>query len=374
MKSKLFTIRGAASVGLVSAAAFTAIVFLLAGRRTTPASTANGVLTIAADYRNFSVTVQSLGEIDASRSNVLLSQVRGDRGRIIYLVDDGALVQQDQVLVRLDPTPYEEEVRQAENKLAECEAIAEGQEQLLEFEKNEGEKEVRAAEYDLRISQLELVKLKEGDSVIEVARLESAVEDAVADHDKKRSYQQDLEALLKKGYAYPGEIANAQKAVDKATQVMQTAKRQLDGYRGHVLPAMLERAELAVVKATMNYSQTDKSVKFKIARQSVTLKQARQEIQGAQSALSAARRQLDATIIRAPIPGMVVLREEFVGGQKRKPRVGDAVWQNQPLVYLPDVSSMIVKTRVREVDLHKIAVGMTATITLEAYPDLACQG
>jgi HlyD family secretion protein len=37
---------------------------------------------------------------------------------------------------------------------------------------------------------------------------------------------------------------------------------------------------------------------------------------------------------------------------------------------LPDSSRLVVDTRVREVDLHKIATGQQVLVTVEAYPDL----
>ena len=87
-----------------------------------------------------------------------------------------------------------------------------------------------------------------------------------------------------------------------------------------------------------------------------------------------AQTELDRTVIRAPIPGIAVLPEAFRGGEKRKPRVGDIVWQNQPLVYLPDISEMVVKTQIREIDLHKVAAGKKVMVFVDAYPDLKLTG
>ncbi len=71
---------------------------------------------------------------------------------------------------------------------------------------------------------------------------------------------------------------------------------------------------------------------------------------------------------------MAVLAEDIRGTTFRKPRIGDQVWQNQPLVYLPDISRMIVSTQVREVDLHKIDIGKPASVRVDAYPQLALRG
>jgi HlyD family secretion protein len=104
------------------------------------------------------------------------------------------------------------------------------------------------------------------------------------------------------------------------------------------------------------------------------LRQAREKLQSTTAALNAAQIALERTVIRAPIPGIVVLPEAHRGGSKRKPRIGDVVWQNQPLVYLPDVSEMVVRTQIREIDLHKVNVGKPAVVRVDAYPDLRLSG
>ena len=80
------------------------------------------------------------------------------------------------------------------------------------------------------------------------------------------------------------------------------------------------------------------------------------------------------TTIKAPFGGIAILYETFRDGQKRKPRVGDLVWQNQPLLYLPDISTMIVNTQVREVDLHKVAMGQPCAVRVDAFPDSLIRG
>ena len=58
--------------------------------------------------------------------------------------------------------------------------------------------------------------------------------------------------------------------------------------------------------------------------------------------------------VRARGPGLVVYRDLFFGTDRRKPQVGDEVFPNQSLIALPDASQLVVDTRVREIDLHKL--------------------
>ena len=157
-----------------------------------------------------------------------------------------------------------------------------------------------------------------------------------------------MENLGKKGLHYPNEIFQAKK---KAEQLF--AKQQ---------------------KYETSFEQIKKESVFKIAEAMAELNKAKNEIETTKIALNEMREELRKTVVRAPFPGIVVHYETYRDNQRRKPRVGDSVWQNQPLLYLPDISSMMVKTLVREVDLHKIAKGQKASIQVDAYPKLALTG
>jgi HlyD family secretion protein len=64
----------------------------------------------------------------------------------------------------------------------------------------------------------------------------------------------------------------------------------------------------------------------------------------------------------------------FFGSEQRKPQVGDQVWASQPLLILPDISKMVVETKVRETDIHKVERNQKVAVRVEAYPDLELSG
>ena len=74
------------------------------------------------------------------------------------------------------------------------------------------------------------------------------------------------------------------------------------------------------------------------------------------------------------MPGIVVYKDVFFGSEQRKPQVGDQVWANQPLLILPDISKMVVETKVRETDIHKVEKNQQVRVRVEAYPDLKLTG
>jgi len=75
----------------------------------------------------------------------------------------------------------------------------------------------------------------------------------------------------------------------------------------------------------------------------------------------------DEFIVNAPKSGMVIYMKEW-GGAKRK--VGSTIspWNNV-VATLPDLSSMISKTYVNEIDISKVKVGQSVELGVDAFPE-----
>ncbi len=332
------------------------------------------ILTAEVIRTDMMVEVRTVGELDAADSVVLSSSVRGDRGKIIELVEDGKQVDAGEVLVRLDPSGFEEEVLRLRSRVIELDTMVNAQEQLLHWEKNQVEREINRAESDLNIARLELRRLEKGEGPRELARLKAETRKAKEDYEQKKGYLDSLAKLVKKGFSNPTEQAQIKKLIEDSSQAYNMISMQLSSYRDHLLPVQIEKAKAAIKAAEVALEQTKKGGGYKIGQAMAALERSEQELESARQSLESAVKELDATVIRAPSPGMVVLAEQMRGNTYRKPRVGDQVWQNQPLVYLPDVSRMIVNTQVREVDLHKIDIGKPVLTRVDAYPELLLTG
>jgi multidrug efflux pump subunit AcrA (membrane-fusion protein) len=79
------------------------------------------------------------------------------------------------------------------------------------------------------------------------------------------------------------------------------------------------------------------------------------------------RGNIDGMNIRAPAEGMVIYGDHWM--ERRKLQVGDVVWGGFPLVRLPDLRQMEVVARINEVDGPRIAVGQSARIRLDSFPE-----
>jgi HlyD family secretion protein len=93
---------------------------------------------------------------------------------------------------------------------------------------------------------------------------------------------------------------------------------------------------------------------------------------GVQRELQKKEQGLNAAVLTAPRDGVVVLRDHPWEG--RRLMEGDSVWVGLPLALLPELDSMRVVAALADVDDRKIAVGMPATVVLDAYPGFQFRG
>lgn len=160
------------------------------------------------------------------------------------------------------------------------------------------------------------------------------------------------------------ELINLKYALEERRIVLEQSKYEP--------PATIRQAEIALEKAERAYEQAVKNYKLKLDKN-------RANMQDVQASYEQARRQLEILlkvregfIIRAPKSGMLIYRRNWDG---KKMGVGAQIstWDNI-VATLPDLSKMISKTYVNEIDISKVKQGQKAIVTIDAFPDKKLNG
>ena len=325
-------------------------------------------LTARVERRDLQVRVDVLGVLDAAQSHMIASELQGTEGKIIYLVEDGARVEKDDVLVRLDPAPFQRLVEQYHAEAEGLRAAVWAAEQALSYEKNQVRQEIDSADYQLNVARLELKKLKEGDGPLQASQFVEEEQKAKIELRRHEEYFRDLQALAKDGFDNASEMAATQEKLEAVRKRYEAAASRAKNFHDNVFPAMLEAARAKEANAAVAVEGSKQGGIFRVARAEAAQAQVKSKLTAQEAALRRAEEELAKTEIRAPFSGLVIQYEAWHDREKRKPRVGDGVVTNQPILYLPDISKMIVRSQAREIDLFKLAVGQKAMITVDAYP------
>lgn len=135
-----------------------------------------------------------------------------------------------------------------------------------------------------------------------------------------------------------------------------------------------EKNSLALEQAVARLEQLRQT--FTLKRQSEAAEVRTLEIQRAraESAMTHAESNSQLMAIKAPFPGLVVLKQVWKGNAMGEVAVGEEVRPGLPILDIVDASAMQVRALVNQADLRAMAPGQAATIRLDAYPELLFTG
>lgn len=287
--------------------------------------------------------VTETGDIESSENVEIRCEVkaRGSQGTpIIEVVPEGTMVEEGDILVELDATAFETQKTSQEMATAKAEAAVTSAQSV----------------YDTAVSALE-------------------------EYEKGTYVQEDLKIR--------GEIAVAEENVTRAEQYLVYSKKL--AVKGYVTPLQLEADQFALEKARhdLEIALNKKLVLDKITKIS-KINELKSSIETATAKLEAEKNgyelelqeleeilaQIDKCTVKAPSDGQVVHANQRSrrGGSDVVIEPGVVIRQNQVMIRLPDPSKMQVKAKINEARVDLVKPGMTASITIGAFPDLALMG
>ena len=268
----------------------------------------------------FVVSFQSIGTLQAENTAPVASEMSG---KIVAVVAEGSMAKEGDVLVELDTTEIEKEVRDKQlnhqNALADVTRANETLGILRESNKTDLEK--TQAQFDFDQGELERAKI-------------------------------DLEKM---------KLLAEEKLVK--TSDVEDAQRKV------------RQQELVVLKGTKDLALKKKETESKERQEEANVRKVQFAADMSKSNLDEEMRHMKRAIIKAPTNGMVVLDTMYIGsGQRRKIKVGDMVERRQRVCDLPDLTSMLVKVSLGEADTPRISLELPVTVRLDAIPNRVFHG
>lgn len=137
-------------------------------------------------------------------------------------------------------------------------------------------------------------------------------------------------------------------------------------------PATIKQAEINLERSRREHQQAIENYKIKKRQNAERMREQSTELRKAQNEFDALQKLSESFTIRAPEDGMVI----YTKGWDGKPiKAGSQINTWDPTVAtLPDLSRMMSKTFVNEVDVRKVKSGQPVEIGLDAYPDKKLSG
>jgi len=333
-----------------------------------------GVSTAEVRGGVFRVSIVEAGTLQALRSVTYASAIQSNQAKIVALAPEGKLVQKGDLLILFDAAPFEEEIRRSQAQLAQAQADLAKAREDLKLQVIQNQEDLATARQKVERSDLELKDVQEGKGRLREEEAAAAVANAERELQKAIGALEDLKPLLSEGFITKQELERAEQAVARARDDLTLAQRRRDSLVHFGRPLELSQARSDATLTKESLRQLESAAAYRVQQKQAAIAAADSRIQEAASKLALSQQQLARTEVRADVAGIVVYREVFFGSEQRKPQVGDQVWANQPLLILPDISKMVVETRVRETDIHKVERNQGVKVRVQAYPDLKLTG
>jgi len=277
------------------------------------------------------VAVRETGFVEPVKRVEVKSEVAG---QLTYLaVDEGDTVAENQVIARLDVPELEAQRDQVKAQLDAARA------RLRQAE--------LASELDRETIESQLEQSRAGLAAARFALEEAGTRLA----DAERVYENKRQLFEMGGYVSRNEMDSAKATLDLATQQQRSAEERVREQQAAVAIAEARRSECAISESRV--------------------REAEASLRQIQDSLSEIESRLREAIILAPCSGVVIARHV------REGEIITAVsyyGAGAPIVTIGDLSTMLVKVDLNEVDVAQVKVGLAVEITADALPERQYNG
>jgi RND family efflux transporter MFP subunit len=266
------------------------------GNKNNQASVANnqppvtGVKLMSLETANIETSTEFLGSLEAEQTVELNPELEG---RIIeILVKEGQVVNQGDILFRIESQTLQAELNQAEATLKSRQA------QLTELRTGSRKEDIAAAQARLKQAQIRLTNARQGSSQAEIAQAQAQLKSAQAEAKLAKQKLERYDLLLKEG-------AISQDQFDGFTTEAETAQAQVDVAKKRLQELKQgTSSDIAQLQAEVEEARQN-LIRLQNGARSEEISQAQAQVQEATANVERIETLLDKTLIQAPITGKI---------------------------------------------------------------------
>lgn len=313
------------------------------------------------------ISLVAPGSIKARNTTEIKCRLEGRDTKIIWIVEEGAIVKAGDKLVELESSGLKEDYIRQQISVATAKAAHEGAVQDLEIQKSKNRTDQVITRNKLEMAQLDLEKYKEGDYKQKLAAAESDIKLAEAQLKRAKDKLEGTQKLLAKGYVNRGELEADQLDVTKQQIELDKARNQKDLLVKYEYKRETSRLETEIEGAQQELERTKRSGESELQNKKTAVEAAKRKLDLEEFQMANLKLQLENSVIYAPQGGMVVYSQENRWGNDERIQAGVQVRNQQKLIDLPDFSSWQVEVRVHESRIQQVKLGQRASVAIDAF-------
>jgi HlyD family secretion protein len=317
-------------------------------------------LTVPVAAKNVTLRITASGKVVPVQSVNISPKNPGVLTQLY--VEQGDRIQQGQILARMDSAGIEAQRSQYRANLAQSQA------QLAQAVAGSRPQEIAQARARLAQAQAQLAQAQAGNRPQEIAQSQSQVDAAQAKVNYTNEQVKRYQYLYKEG-AEKKQLLDQAISEDKSARAnLEEAKKRLS-----LVQSGTRTEEIAQRQAAVNEARAA-LVLLEDGTRSEEIVQRQAAVASAEAQLKGVQVQLDETIIRAPLSGIVTQKYANVGAFVTPTTSASASASATSSSIVAVARGLEILAQVPEADLGRIKPGQQVEIVADAYPDQVFKG
>jgi HlyD family secretion protein len=336
------------------------LIFLL-GRRQHNISNAVGdspTPTAPAKATDLYITIQTTGDLEASQWSPVICELDG-RALVVWTAENGAAVKAGDVVIRLDATDLQEQLRQLEPQLAGAEQVVQSAQASADAEAITSRAALTKAEEAAKLTATQ------NKASLEKAQGEVAFQELELETAKTQLAKQ--ERLAEERLVSKIDVETAKDTVaDKEFSLEKSRRALASAQEKATTEARLKQLEVEGAKQNQALNE---------ATQQAAIIAAQSDLRKKQEEFQTAQENLLKTELTAPTDGLLYLETLMWGDDAGKPiSAGMLVRESQNLARIVTSGKMRVNCNISEMEIERVKAGQTARIEVPALPGVELAG
>lgn len=323
------------------------------------------------------ISVSEAGTIEAREKVVLKCEVDERSTTITFIVPEGTVVEEGDVVVELDASVLQDELYDEEIDVLDTEAEYHASKENLEVVKNQAQADLSEAELALRFAREDVQKYVEGEYPKLLMEATNNVTLAEEQLQQARDRLDWSQKLYDKGFLSGGELDRDRLAFQSAELEVDLARAEVDLLKDYTHARQLAQLEADVEQAEFALERVQRKAKADVVQAETNLQARTKQLQRQRAQLADIQRQVEKCVIRAPVAGMVVYATTGRGGWRGNDEpldVGREVREQEELVHIPVADAKSARINVHESALERVRLGQEVLVTVDAMPGRTYRG
>jgi HlyD family secretion protein len=319
------------------------------------------------------IRVSAPGEIQARESHTIIPEVK--RGTTIsYMVEEGARVEQGDVVARLNTDEVESRIQDLETKLAQQQSALDNARTELEIQILDNQTARRTAEQNLDRARMEQEKFAQADAPLAIRNAEIELQTAESELTRKKNQYEDVKSLLPEGFVTEDEVEEARIAIDEERIRLETARIELDNLRKYDHPLKTVQYDTDVIEAETEMEKMGKQSQTLLRNKERAVETAQQSVERTARELEDAREEFRAMTVHAPVAGVIQYGAAGQPWRRTEIEVGSVIQRGQVLMTIPSAEGRRAAVNVKESDIRQVEKGQSALVTVSALSGRVVEG